>query len=82
MIEDAVKRMENLKMYIIRKIQKRKLKFSLFLHRTENWVVSTVKSENDVIYDFVGHITNFIKNAEYPISVSLPPSEPRIYIIF
>ena len=45
-INKSDKRLQNLKFYFIQKIKKMKLRYTLFLHRLEDWIVHSIKAEN------------------------------------
>jgi hypothetical protein len=58
-IDCSEQRLQSLRTYFVGKISKVKLRYSLFLHRIEDWIVHSIKTENSIIYDI---ITNYIND--------------------
>lgn len=64
------------------KISKVKLKYSLFLHRIEDWIVHSIKTENSIIYDIITNYINDIRGQksrlEYKVKFYDPLTDYRI----
>lgn len=61
-IDTSEKRLYALKAWFILKLKKMKLRYTLFLHRLEDWIVNSIKSENSIIYDTVSGMINEIRS--------------------
>lgn len=77
-IKDAFERLQNLKDYIVHKIKKIKLRYTAFVHRMEDWIVFSVKTENSLIYDLINSIKECINNEVPHIEFHLKYFDPLL----
>jgi hypothetical protein len=75
-LDASGQRLLRAKTFIINKIKKLKIKYSCFLHRLEDWIVHSIKTENKFIYGLIQKVRDCILNETPQIEFHLKFFDP------
>lgn len=75
-IKTGARRVTSLRIFIIGQIRLLKVRYTLFVHRLEDWMINSIREENAIVYDFIKYIRKSVKEGAPTLEMNNKSYEP------